>query len=128
MYVMLEFFCQTKQANQSEIPKYYLISDIFILPSTYETWGLVVNEAMCCKNAIISSSLVGSSYDIVRDDFNGYVFEAGNSDDLKSKIELLVYDNVKLEEFKNNSFELINTWNYGKILDGIERSLLNGKS
>lgn len=106
--------------NQSEIPKYYFLSDIFILPSTYETWGLVVNEAMCCKNAIISSSLVGSSYDIVKDDFNGYVFESGNSNDLYKKIENLLSNDKKLEEFKKNSFELINNWNYKKILEGIE--------
>ncbi|WP_373034679.1 glycosyltransferase family 4 protein [Sulfurimonas sp.] len=114
--------------NQTDIPKYYLFSDIFILPSTHETWGLVVNEAMCCKNAIISSSLVGSSYDIVKDDYNGYVFKSGDVNSLKEKIELLLYDNDMLENFKLNSFNIMQSWNYKKIQEGLERYFVNGKS
>jgi glycosyltransferase involved in cell wall biosynthesis len=33
--------------NQSELPRYYTVADIFVLPSSYEPWGLAINEAMC---------------------------------------------------------------------------------
>ena len=58
--------------NQTEIPKFYHLSDIYILPSSKEAWGLAVNEAMNCNCAIIASDKVGSSKDLVKN--NGFIF------------------------------------------------------
>lgn len=45
--------------NQTELPGYYLAADILALPSTSETWGLVVNEALLAGCAVALSSGVG---------------------------------------------------------------------
>ena len=41
--------------NQTELPAYYELADIFVLPSEREPWGLAVNEAMNCGTAVIAT-------------------------------------------------------------------------
>ncbi len=75
--------------NQSELPGFYAMSDVFVLPSKLEPWGLVVNEAMCFGLPVIVSDQVGASGDLVVDDENGYIFPACNINALtKSLTEL----------------------------------------
>lgn len=64
--------------NQSELPTFYALADIFVLPSVNETWGLVVNEAMNAGCAIVVSDQVGSGADLVRNGDNGFVVPACN--------------------------------------------------
>ena len=51
--------------NQSGLPEAYTASDILVLPSDYEPFGLVVNEAMLCQCPVIVSDRVGARYDLV---------------------------------------------------------------
>lgn len=60
--------------NQSELPRYYDLCDIFVLPSVHEPWGLAVNEAMNAGRAIIVSDEVGCQPDLVVNGENGCVF------------------------------------------------------
>ncbi|MGH3848499.1 MAG: glycosyltransferase family 4 protein, partial [Pseudonocardiaceae bacterium] len=62
--------------NQSELPRYYDLCDVFVLPSIHEPWGLVVNEAMNAGRAIVVSDQVGCQPDLVEDGDNGRVFPA----------------------------------------------------
>lgn len=51
--------------NQSDLPNYYHAADILVLPSEWETWGLVVNEAMAAGTLPIVSDRVGCGPDLV---------------------------------------------------------------
>lgn len=64
--------------NQSELPRFYNLCDVFVLPSVHEPWGLVVNEAMLSGRAVIVSDQVGCQPDLVRDGDNGCVYPAGD--------------------------------------------------
>ncbi|MBT5456620.1 MAG: glycosyltransferase family 4 protein, partial [Rhodospirillaceae bacterium] len=66
--------------NQSEIPRYYDLCQVFVLPSLLEPWGLVINEVMNAGRAVIVSDQVGAAADLVRDGDNGFVFPAGDID------------------------------------------------
>ncbi|MGA2185624.1 MAG: glycosyltransferase [Bryobacteraceae bacterium] len=50
---------------QERLPEVYSQADLFILPSTSETWGLVVNEAMCCELPVLVSSRCGCAESLV---------------------------------------------------------------
>jgi glycosyltransferase involved in cell wall biosynthesis len=63
--------------NQSEMPKAYVASDVLVLPSTSETWGLVVNEAMASGLPAVVSDRVGCAPDLVRSGETGEVFSCG---------------------------------------------------
>jgi glycosyltransferase involved in cell wall biosynthesis len=49
-----------------ENPVFYALSDAFILPSAFEEWGLVVNEALSCGLPVVLSQTVGSAEDLLR--------------------------------------------------------------
>ena len=51
--------------NQTELPAIYGACDVLVLPSDFEPWGLVVNEAMACGMAVIASDQVGAVPDLV---------------------------------------------------------------
>ena len=48
-----------------------------VLPSKRETWGIVVNEAMCFSFPVLVSSQVGAARDLVHDGENGFIFPSG---------------------------------------------------
>ena len=58
--------------NREQITKYYAISDLLVLPSVRETWGIVVNEAMCFGLPVIVSDQVGAGADLISEGQNGY--------------------------------------------------------
>jgi glycosyltransferase involved in cell wall biosynthesis len=65
--------------NQSELPYYYVGSDVLVLPSDGgETWGLVVNEAMACGRPAVVAETVGCAPDLVENDLTGYAYPPGD--------------------------------------------------
>jgi len=99
--------------NQSSMPAIYRIADLFVLPSLHdETWGLSVNEAMCCGLPVIVSDQVGCHPDIVRQNINGWVFKAGDVAELTHLLQsAFADDNVDLKTMGMESREIIKGWN-----------------
>lgn len=87
--------------------KYYANSDIFVLPSREDVWGLVVNEAMSCSLPVIVSDAAGASGDLVKDGYNGFIFKAGDVEDLTSKLQKLIISSKLRGDMGNNSKKLI---------------------
>jgi glycosyltransferase involved in cell wall biosynthesis len=75
--------------NQSELPAWYICMDVFVLPSQFETWGLVLNEAMLFQLPVIASSRVGATEDLIETGKNGYVFDVGDVARLKDALRIL---------------------------------------
>lgn len=59
------------------LPYYYCAADIVVMPSYHESFGFVVLEAMACRSAVIASKVGGLKY-LIKDGFNGRLFENGN--------------------------------------------------
>jgi len=68
--------------NQSALPSVYNSADVMVLPSEYEPFGLVVNESMLCSCPVIVSDRVGAGDDLVQEGETGFLFPAGNIDEL----------------------------------------------
>ena len=92
--------------------KYYAISDVFVLPSREEVWGLVANEAMAAGLPVIISSIAGSSEDLIKDGINGYKFKSQNIDDLVSKIKLILGKDGRSKQMGANAYSLIKSFNF----------------
>ena len=82
--------------NQIELKTYYRNADILILPSKYESWGLVINEAMASSTPVITNRNCGASFDLIKNNKTGLIYNDENIYDLKNKV---------LKLFKNSSFK-----------------------
>jgi glycosyltransferase involved in cell wall biosynthesis len=95
--------------NQSQLPSLYKSSDLFVLPSEYEPFGVVVNEAMLCGCAVAVSDRVGAGRDLVHSE-NGFVYPCGNVEALAALIQQAANNPAKLKQMGAASENIIQTW------------------
>jgi glycosyltransferase involved in cell wall biosynthesis len=105
--------------NQSDLPALYAASDVFVLPSEDEAWGLAVNEAMCAALPIVVSKEVGCVSDLVRDGVNGYTPAAQDIDGLARALRRLIEDGGLRRRQNQASASRIRQWGYRQCLEGI---------
>jgi len=109
--------------NQSQLPSVYCASDLFVLPSLFEPFGLVVNEAMLCGLPVAVSDRVGAKYDLVRPDENGYVFPAGDVEALAAILRQILPDAEKKARMGAAARRRMETWSPREYTDGIVRAV-----
>lgn len=64
-----------KFVQPSELPIYYSLADVFILPSFHDRFALVLSEAMASSLPIIATRNNGASIDLIKEGYNGYIVE-----------------------------------------------------
>jgi glycosyltransferase involved in cell wall biosynthesis len=109
--------------NQRDLPKYYALSDVFVLPSTYEPRGAVINEAMSCGLPVIVTDRCGSIGDIVLDGENAFIYPAGDADALAGAMTRLTDDPALRERMARRSREIIATWTFARGVEGVRSAL-----
>jgi glycosyltransferase involved in cell wall biosynthesis len=98
--------------NQSELPRFFDISTVFVLPARHEPWGLVVNEVMNAGRAVIVSDDVGCHPDLITDGVEGYVYPVG---DVKALIDVLrktLSSPESTAEMGRKALDRIRTWSF----------------
>lgn len=81
---------------RADLPRTYALSDVFVLPSWYDTFGVVILEAMACGLPIITTSSVGAAQDLVREGENGFVVEYGDVDGLAKALLQVIQDETRV--------------------------------
>jgi glycosyltransferase involved in cell wall biosynthesis len=109
--------------NQTELPALYDLCDLFVLPSFYEPWGLVVNEVMNAGRPVIVSDKVGCWPDLVKPDVNGGVFPAGDGQALARVMARMLADRGGLLRMGEASRGVIGKWSFNEDLAGIRSAL-----
>jgi glycosyltransferase involved in cell wall biosynthesis len=111
--------------NQTELPRFYDLCDVFVLPSQLEPWGLVVNEVMNAGRAVIVSDQVGAAADLVRDGENGFIFPAGNADALAKALGDALADPERCRLMGERSRQIISDWGYQQDIEGLKQALVH---
>jgi len=95
---------------KDNIEKIYLSSDIFAMPSGFDTFGMVVLEAMSASLPVIISSNVGAK-DLVRNGVNGFVVEREDIDTISARIAFML-NKGKRDEMAREAHKVAaqNTW------------------
>jgi glycosyltransferase involved in cell wall biosynthesis len=113
--------------NSSSTRETYEKADIFVLPSyeldnDYEVWGLVINEAMSMGRPVITTTAVGASYDLVFEDYNGFIVEENNVEELCQAMDKILKSN--LVEMGVNSRRIFEEKNiYEKMANGFTKAI-----
>jgi glycosyltransferase involved in cell wall biosynthesis len=107
----------------NKLPKYYAISDIFILPSYYEPWGVVVNEAMASGLPIILSDKVGAAGDLLKEGENGFSFKSGNWEELAELIKKLLANPDKIAKMGDMYRRIIEGFDYSYCEENLKKAI-----
>ncbi|UCD74222.1 MAG: glycosyltransferase family 4 protein [Phycisphaerales bacterium] len=92
-----------------DLPPAYAVSDVFVLPSDFEPWALVVIEAMAAGLAVIASDIVQAAHEICEDGVSGRLFKAGSVDSLTEAL-LEVTDLDNLRQYKKRASPALARW------------------
>jgi glycosyltransferase involved in cell wall biosynthesis len=109
--------------NQSEMPRFFDLCSVFVLPSRHEPWGLIVNEVMNARRPVIISDDVGCQPDLITDGVEGYVFPAGNVDDLTEALRRATTSPDTAKAMGQRGFERIQTWSYEEDIRGLRHAI-----
>jgi glycosyltransferase involved in cell wall biosynthesis len=96
--------------NQSQLPAVYTSADLMVLPSEYEPFAVVVNEAMCCGCPVVASDHVGAARDLVAPVRQEFVFPCGDIAALATILKDAVADRSRLAALGRAAAAHIKTW------------------
>ncbi len=116
--------------NQSEISRYYSISDIFCLLSEYDPSPKALNEAMNFSNAVIVSEIIGTSRDLVIEGETGFRVPVGGVDTVAGHLKLLK-DSELRKRIATAAHKHVARFSFAANASGLEeacRFALNGRA
>jgi len=101
--------------KQDAIEEILSVSDLFLMPSESESFGLAALEAMACKVPAITSN-AGGLPELNIDGFCGYMSNVGDVDDMAEKAISILKDDAVLQQFKENALIRAKDFDLKKIL------------
>lgn len=110
-------------SDQSELSRLYRASHVLMLPSSFEPWALVVNEAVAAGMAVVATDVVGAAAELVRDGVNGHIVPV---DDLPALIAATqsVTDAANTGRMRAASNDVLAAWQReGDPVEGIRQAL-----
>src|SRR5262249_6965645 len=108
--------------NQSALPALYKLVDLMVLPSSYEPFAVVVNEAMCCGCPVMVSDKVGAAPDLILPIAPDFVFPAGDVESLAAKLSTAMQDPERLLKLKATALAHIKTWSPERNIEATIRA------
>jgi glycosyltransferase involved in cell wall biosynthesis len=96
--------------NQTQLPGIYTAADLMVLPSSYDAFGVVANEAMLCGCPVAASDHVGAASDLIADGRSGFVFPCGNVEALAAILQQASAEPARLSEMGRVARARMESW------------------
>ena len=109
--------------NQSQLPAVYKSADLMVLPSEYEPFAVVVNEAMCCGCPVMASDRVGATRDLIAPVCPEFIFPCGDVSALAERLSNAVADRARLQAVSELGVEHMRTWAPERNIDATIRAI-----
>ena len=106
-----------------EVPEYMAASDVFVLPSLSESFGIVNLEAMASGLPIVATDVRGLP-EIIKDGENGFLVEPKNPEQIAEKVLLLLEDGELRERISNNNREEVKKYSWKSVVEKLEKVYL----
>jgi glycosyltransferase involved in cell wall biosynthesis len=109
--------------NQSELPRFFDIASVFVLPSRHEAWGLIVNEVMNAGRAVIISDDVGCQPDLITDGVEGCVFPVGDVAALTAALRRVLATPETAGLMGQRGLQRISKWGLEEDIRGLRQAI-----
>jgi len=109
--------------NQSQLPGIYRAVDLLVLPSEYEAFGVVVNEAMLCGRPVVVSDRVGAGHDLVQEGVTGFVYPCGDVETLAGILRSLLGDRSRLRWMGEAARKRMETWSPRENVEALTEAI-----
>lgn len=96
----------TGVVKSSKINEYLAQADVFVLPTRFDGWGAVLNEAASLGKPMISTDQAGASYHLIQEEENGFRVQAGNAMALSEAMQFYIEYPEQIKEHGKKSFEI----------------------
>tara|TARA_B100000945_G_C20406771_1_gene610452 strand:- start:989 stop:2056 length:1068 start_codon:yes stop_codon:yes gene_type:complete len=105
-----------------DLVKLYHNSSVFLFPSLFDAWGLVINEALSSGLPVITHKSVGANYDLVKGKNTGLI--ASNINEFgEQMLELYNNHNLLMTYSKKALYLMKNHWNYNLYAECLNKAL-----
>jgi len=103
---------------QEELPLFYAASEACILPSRYESFGMVALEAMACGTPVIASHVGGLGFTVM-DGVTGFLVPEGDAEGLAGRIHRLLESPSLRDEFARRAKERAKDFTWDRVVSSI---------
>ena len=105
--------------SQEELPYYYSAAEVCVMPSLYESFGMVALEAMACGTPVIASRVGGLTF-TVRDGETGFLVPERDPTALADKLELVLSNDCLRRRLGRRAVQVAATYSWDLVADDIE--------
>jgi glycosyltransferase involved in cell wall biosynthesis len=109
--------------NQSELPRFFDLASVFVLPARHEPWGLIVNEVMNAARPVILTDDIGCQPDLIRDGVEGCVYPAGDIAALEAALRRVLANPEISAVMGQHALTRIDTWSFEEDVQGLRRAM-----
>jgi D-inositol-3-phosphate glycosyltransferase len=100
--------------SQDTLPYYYSAAEAVVMPSQYESFGMVALEAMACGTPVVASQVGGLAF-LVKDGETGYTVPAGDPEALCYRLKMLIDDKELRRKMGEQAFTFAQEYDWEKI-------------
>lgn len=109
--------------NQSELPRFFDLCSVFVLPSRHEPWGLIVNEVMNAARPVIVTDDAGCHPDLITDGVEGFVYPVRDVAALERALRQVFATPDTPAAMGRKALERINGWSFREDILGLKRAI-----
>jgi D-inositol-3-phosphate glycosyltransferase len=116
--------------SQDSLPYYYSAAEAVVVPSQYESFGMVALEAMACGKPVVASQIGGLAY-LVQDGVTGFTVPVDDQVELADRLTLLLQDPILRDRMGKQAVRVAQDYAWDKIADKlivVYDGLLNNSS
>lgn len=106
--------------SQDTLPYYYSAADVVVMPSHYESFGMVALEAMACGTPVVASQVGGLAY-LVQDGVTGFHVRDQAPEELSMRLTQLLEDSSLHTKLSQNAADYAKAYSWKLITDRIKQ-------
>jgi D-inositol-3-phosphate glycosyltransferase len=100
--------------SQDSLPYYYSAAEAVVVPSQYESFGMVALEAMACGTPVVASQIGGLAY-LVQDGVTGFTVPVDEPDELARKLASILQDSSLHQQLSSQAVKVAQDYAWEKI-------------